>query len=269
MKIAVVTGASSGMGREFALQLAEEKEAEELWVIARRADRLEELKNVIAKPVKVLALDLTDPENFETYRKKLEEEKPEVRFLANCSGFGKFGRWENIPLSEKLNMIDLNCKALVAVTELTLPYMTKGAQIIQLDSLSSFQPVPYITVYGATKSFVLSYSRAMNAELKERGIRMMAVCPGWVKTEFFNRAFVEGDGSVSYFNILYEPKAIVDTAMKDLHRGKKDVSIHGGPVRRQVWAVKHLPHTMVMKIWMDQQKKTAPRAEEIKKSMVK
>ena len=252
-KIAVITGASSGMGKEFAIRLAEDKKVEEVWVIARREDRLKELASVIAKPLKAIPLDLTDSESFETYKAMLEEENPEVLFLANCSGFGKFGHYYNVPLSESLNMIDLNVKALVAMTELTLPYMPKGSSVIQLDSLSSFQPVPRITVYGATKAFVLSYSRAMNEELKDRDIHMMAVCPGWVATEFFDRAMTAEDNSVNYFNIVYKPEDVVNTAIRDMYKRKKDVSIHGLPVKLQVLGVKLLPHSLIMKIWLKQQ----------------
>jgi len=253
VKIAVITGASSGMGKEFALRLAEDKNVEEVWVIARREDRLKELADMIDKPVRILPLDLTKKSSLLEYGKALEEADPEVIFLANCAGFGKFARYTNVPLSESLNMIDLNVKALVAVTELTLPYMPKGSSVIQLDSLSSFQPVPYITVYGATKAFVLSYSRAMNVELKNRDIHMMAVCPGWVETEFFGRAMIDGDDSVNYFNILYKPEDVVNTAIKDMYKRKKDVSIHGLPVKLQVLGVKLLPHSLIMKIWLKQQ----------------
>ncbi len=253
MKVAIITGASSGMGKEFAIRLSQDKNVEEVWVIARREDRLKDLQEVISKPVKAISLDLTKKESFDTYKALLEQESPDVLFLANCAGFGKFAKHTNVPLDQSLNMIDLNIKALVAITELTLPSMGQGSSVIQLGSLSSFQPVPYITVYGASKAFVLSYSRAMNVELKKRGIHMMAVCPGWVVTEFFGRALVEGDDSVNYFNILYKPEDVVNTAIKDMYKRKKDVSIHGLPVRLQVLGVKLLPHRLVMKIWLNQQ----------------
>ena len=89
-----------------------------------------------------------------------------MKLLVNAAGFGKFGSYHKISLEDDLKMIDLNCKALVAMTRLVLPYMAPGSYVLQLDSLSAFQPVPFITTYGATKSFVLSYSRAMNRELR-------------------------------------------------------------------------------------------------------
>ena len=131
-----------------------------------------------------------------------------------------------------------------------------GATDKELDSLSAFQPVPYITTYAATKAFVLSYSRAMNRELKAQGIRVMAMNPGWVKTEFFNHAFqTNADNEVRYFNRLYEAKDVVRTGLNDLYHSKKDCSIHGFPVKFQVFLVKLLPHSLVMNTWLNQQKK--------------
>ena len=255
-KIAVVTGASSGMGREFVLQLSQYVEVDEIWVIARRVDALWALQKDVATCVKPLCLDLCSDNSYEDYRQLLETEQPDVKLLVNAAGFGKFGDFQQVPLDEDLRMIELNCKALVAMTRLTLPYMHKGSHILQLDSLTAFQPVPYIATYGATKSFVLSYSRAINAELKMQGIRVMAMNPGWVKTEFFNHALqTNGNNKVQYYNHLYEARDVVATGLKDLYKTKKDVSIHGLPVRNQVRMVKLLPHSLVMKVWMDQQKK--------------
>ena len=256
MKIAVVTGASSGMGREFVLQLSQYVEVDEIWVIARRVDALWALQKDVLTQVRPICLDLCSDSSFEEYRKLLEAEKPDVKLLVNAAGFGKFGNFDNIPVEEDLRMIDLNCKALVAMTRLTIPYMQAGSHILQLDSLSAFQPVPYIATYGATKSFVLSYSRAVNAELKGRGIRMMTMNPGWVKTEFFNHALqTNADNKVQYYNHLYEAKAVVATGLRDLYKSKKEYSVHGLPIRNQVRLVKLLPHSIVMKVWMNQQKK--------------
>lgn len=254
MRIAIVTGASSGMGREFVLQLPKWEQFDELWVIARRAERLEELKSLVPFPVRPICLDLTDPDALEHYADLLESARPEVGLLANISGFGKFGRYDQIPLTDSLNMIDLNCKAVVAVTELTLPYMKRGSRVLNLDSLSAFQPVPYLNVYAASKAFVLSYSRSLNRELKPRGIRVMAVNPGWVRTEFFDRATQTSNSAVTYFNKLYEASDVMSTALHDLYRTKKDVSIHGLLIRWQVRLVKLLPDSMVMNIWLKQQK---------------
>ena len=249
MKIAVVTGASSGMGREFVLQLDKAEQFDEIWVIARRKERLEALASEVRAKLRAVSLDLTKEESIEEYRKMLEN--PTVSVLVNGSGFGKFRKFEETSLKDCCDMIDLNTKALMAVTYVTLPFMKEGGRIYQIGSLSSFQPVPYIGVYGASKAFVLSFSRALNVELKQRGIRSMAVCPGWVATEFFDHAV--SDDSVTYYNKIYQPDDVVRTALRDMKKGK-DVSVHGFRVRAQVLGAKLLPHKLVMKIWMKQQK---------------
>ena len=256
MKIAIVTGASSGMGREFVLQLSRYVQVDEIWAIARRSDALNTLKTEVSTTVRPIPLDLTLPESFTHLEHLLESEKPDIRLLVNAAGFGKFGSYHKVTPEEDCKMIDLNCKALLLMTRLCIPYMERGSHILQLDSLSAFQPVPYITTYGATKAFVLSYSRSMNRELRPRGIRVMAMNPGWVRTEFFNHAFqTNDDHEVQYFDRLYEAKDCVATGLKDLYRSKKDYSVHGLPVKAQVLAVKYVPHRIVMNIWQNQQKK--------------
>ena len=255
MNIAIITGASSGMGREFVLQAANYVQLDEIWVIARRTEALEKLKNEVSTPIRPISLDLCDSESFARFSQLLCAEKPNVKLLVNAAGFGKFGAFQNIPMEDDLRMIDLNCKALVAMTRLTLPYMRPGSHILQLDSLSAFQPVPYIATYGATKSFVLSYTRAVNRELKGSGIRMMAMNPGWVKTEFFNHALKTNGNEVQYYNYLWEARDVVATGLHDLYKTKKDYSVHGLPIRNQVRLVKLLPHSIVMNVWCNQQKK--------------
>ena len=154
-------------------------------------------------------------------------------------------------------MIDLNVKTLMRMTHLTLPYMKAGACIYQLGSLSAFQPVPYINVYAATKAFVLHFSRALNKELEPRGIRVLAVCPGWVRTEFFDRAV--RDDTITYYNQFFTAKEVVDRALSDMARGK-DVSVCGWRIRAQVLLTKLLSHRIVMDIWCRQQGIGTPRA---------
>lgn len=265
MKIAIVTGASSGMGREFVRQLSAYVQVDEIWAIARRQDALEALKAEAPVPVRPVVLDLLEKESFDKIRAILEAEQPDIRLLVNAAGFGKFGAYHKTSIEEDCRMIDLNCKALLVMTRLCIPYMQPGSHILELDSLSAFQPVPYITTYGATKAFVLSYSRAMNRELKEKGIRVMAMNPGWVKTEFFRHAFQSNsDSEVQYFDRLYEAADVVKTGLHDLYRTKKDCSIHGFPVKMQVFLVKLVPHRFVMDIWLNQQKKAKNNKDLVK-----
>ena len=129
MRIAVITGASSGMGRDFVRQLSEKEKFDEIWVIARRRERLEELQQEIKTPLRPISLDLTKEESIEAYAKLLEEEKPEVAVLVNGSGYGAFEAFENVELSQYYGMVDLNVKAMMGMTYRTLPYMKEGGEI--------------------------------------------------------------------------------------------------------------------------------------------
>ena len=253
MKIAVITGASSGMGREFALQITQKETFDEIWVIARRKERLDELKEQLSCPVRVLPMDLTNEAALDNYSALLEQEKPEIDLLINAGGYGKFGRYDQIPLEDCMGMIDLNCKALVAMTQRSLPYIPQGGRILQVDSLSAFQPVPYLNVYAATKAFVLSYSQGLKAELKDRNIQVLAFCPGWVTTEFFDHAYQTSRDAVTYFNKVFTAEEVVRDALKALKKGK-DVCVPSKRNKLQVFGVKHLPTRFVIKTWMRQQK---------------
>ena len=157
------------------------------------------------------------------------------------------------PLDVNLNMVDLNGKAVMALCQLTVPYMPSGSQIINIASVAAFQPIPYINVYGATKALVLHYSRALNREMKKNGIRVMAVCPFWTKTEFFDRAVADGEKPVvKKYVAMYKPEEIVTQAWKDAKKGK-DMSKHGFKARLQALGVKILPHSVVMDTWLRQQ----------------
>ncbi len=252
MNIAVITGASSGIGREFVCQLDKAHNFDEIWVISRSAGKMSALAELTRAKIRVIALDLTKMESIGEYSALLGEQKPNVTVLVNASGFGRFGAFCDVSLEDQLEMIDLNDKALIAMTYATLPYMTEGAEIYQMGSLSSFQPVPYIGVYGASKAFVLSFSRALNVELKSRKIKVMAVSPGWVKTDFFDRAVT--DDTITYYNKFFTPEQVVTRALSDMKKGK-DVSTVGFSIRAQVFATKLLPHKLVMAIWCRQQKK--------------
>ena len=252
MKIAVITGASSGMGREFVYALDRDEEFDELWVIARREQRLLELKEKCRAKIRPIVLDLQTRESFALYRQLLEQEKPEIAVLVNAAGFGLFGAFMDMDMDRQLDIIDLNSRALTAMCYMSVPYMAKGSRIYNMGSMSSWQPVPYINVYGASKAYVLNFSRALGVELKDRGIKVMAVCPGWITTEFFDHAI--HDDTISYFNRYYPPEQVIEKALKDMKKGK-NASVLGFPERMQVLLVKHLPVSFVMKTWCKQQGK--------------
>ena len=252
-KIAVITGASSGMGKVFAETINTYDTFDEVWVIARRLDRLESLQETVPFPVRPIALDLTDRESFRHYEELLENAQANVSLLVNCSGYGKFSAVLDTPLAVNLNMTDLNCQAVVAMCQITAPYMPRGSQIINIASVAAFQPIPYIDIYGATKAFVLSFSRALNRELKSRGIGVMAVCPFWTKTAFFDRAIKSDETPiVKKYAAMYDPDDIVARTWRDAKRGK-DVCKYGFVARVQAGLTKLLPHSVVMDVWMKQQ----------------
>lgn len=254
-RIAVITGASSGIGKEFAKTVSDHGIYDELWVIARNEEKLLSLKNLVPFPLRTFALDLTKECSIDVYKDTLCEEKPEICLLINCSGYGKFDSCENLLLNENLGMIDLNCRALTAVCCLSLPYMSSGSEIINISSVAAFQPIPYINVYGASKAYVLSFSRALNRELKARNIHVLAVCPFWTKTAFFDRAVnTEKKAVVKKYAAMYESSYIVKYAWRALKHKNKDYCIPGFIAKMQVLMVKILPHRLVMTVWQYQQK---------------
>jgi len=251
-RIALITGASSGMGRRFAETAQKFGTFDELWVVARRIERLEQLQSPFR--IRAISLDLTDRNSFTALSQLLEKEQPEIGLLVNASGFGKFEAVTDTALDTNLNMVDLNCQAVQALCQLSIPYMKKGSAILNVASVAAFQPVPYIGVYAASKAFVLSYSRALNRELRSKGILVTALCPFWTKTEFFDRAVASDKPQiVKHYAAMYDPADIVDRAWRDLKRGK-DVAQYGFVARGQAILCKLLPHRFVMWIWLKQQK---------------
>lgn len=192
-KIGIITGASSGMGAEFARQLARTNLCQQIWIIARREDKLQALKDEIKAFSQVeiipLVLDLTGAKGAENFRDYLSKQTDfEIKILVNNAGFGTYGPFEETPVEREMQMIDLNCTSLTGICGYALPYMKKESIIINTSSLAAFMPLGNFAVYAASKAYVLSFSLALAAELKARGISVTALCPGSVSTEFANVA---------------------------------------------------------------------------------
>lgn len=255
-RICVITGASSGIGREFFREIVGDGQLkfDEIWVIARSESKLSELSGLTEIPVKVFPLDLSKRESFEAYREELKKENPRIGLLINCAGFGKFDSTLKVGYDENLGMIDLNVTATAALNIISCNYMQEGDGIINVASVAAYQPIPYINTYGATKAFVLNFTRGLSMELKPKGIHVMAVCPFWTKTNFFDRA-IESDENkvVKKYVAMYEPKQIVGRALSD-YKKKKAVSLFGFMTKLQLFAVKLAPTGLTMRIWMNQQK---------------
>ena len=250
MRIAVITGASAGIGREFVYAVDRQDSFDEIWVIARRKERLEELRGACKNPIRPISLDLSSIENVDESKALLEKEQPEIAMLVNAAGCGVFGPFAEKDLKKQLSSAQLNALSLTDMCHVSLPYMRAGSSIINMGSNSAWQPVPYQAVYGASKSYVPSFSRALGRELRSDGIHVMCVCPGWIKTEF--QQVAHHDDYIRYVDRWYGPDEVAAQAMEDLKK-KKTVSILGHPVRRQVRLVKLLPVNLVMDIWCKQQ----------------
>ena len=195
MKTAIITGASSGLGREFVRQIAEVfPEIESYWLIARRTERLEEIAAQLPdKEICCIPLDLCDTMSFVTFREKLMSEAPEVALLVNNAGCGYLGNVGEVDTTSQTRMIDLNVRALTAITNMVVGYMEEGSRILNVSSIASFCPNPRMTVYSATKAYVSHYTIGLSEELKSRGITVTAVCPGPMATEFISVGNIEGN----------------------------------------------------------------------------
>ena len=249
MKIAVITGASSGLGEKFALEIDKtRKEIEEIWLIARREEKLKNLSTKLNKKVKILPLDITDKVSQRKFSDTLSEEKAEVVLLINNAGYGKLGNFDKLSTEDNAGMIRLNCEALTVITSLTLPFMTKGGEIINSCSIASFAPNTRMAVYSSTKAFVMSLSRALRAELKPRKINVLAACPGPMDTEFLSLAGIE-KGSSNTFDTL--PRVNPETmAAKSLKASEKGKAVYTNRIFYKFYRLlaKILPHSIVMKL---------------------
>ncbi len=253
--IAIITGASSGMGQKFCYEI-DKLGLDEIWGIALKTDAVEKMQSDLKTTFKFYSLDLTKDESFKTLEEELKKEKDVcVQWLINASGYGKFGRYDDISTEAQIGMIDLNCKALTHLTLLSLPFMKEGGRIVEFGSIAAFQPIPYIAVYGATKAYVLSYSRALNRELKSRKISVTCLCPYWTKTPFFDRAtdVKTKETVIKKYVAMYNADKVVKRGMKAALK-RKEVVLYGFKSKAQTALVKILPHKWIMSIWERQQK---------------
>ncbi|MCD8382254.1 MAG: SDR family NAD(P)-dependent oxidoreductase [Clostridiales bacterium] len=252
MKIAVVTGASSGLGAEFVRRLAAEEGLEEIWLIARRAERLETLCAQVesAARLRPLPLDLTREDDLDAYAKRLRAERPEVRWLVNAAGFGKMGTCEEIGRTALDQMVLLNCKAAMDMTQISMPYLTHGSHVLEICSTAAFMPLGGLGVYSASKSFLLSYSRSLHFEVRTRGIVVTAVCPYWVRdTEFIPVARETGNPSaVKHFPFASKARNVVSWALTDARLGFS-VSTPGPVCTLHRLVCKFIPRDLLMLAW--------------------
>lgn len=227
-RIAIVTGASSGLGYEYARQLAATRELDEIWLFARRKERLEILSSDIsqfpgAPRVRIFPGDLSGAPGLARFESVIHD-NPDIVIdtLVNNAGFGTYGPFAETPVQRELDMIDLNVYALTGITHSALPYLQKGSRIINVASLAAFIPLGNFAVYAATKAYVLSFSCGIGAELADRGITVTAVCPGPVSTEF---AAVASNGARKEVVGGKDPVRVVAHSLRYADR-KKPVAIY-------------------------------------------
>lgn len=240
--IAVITGASSGIGKEVAKQL-DTRHLDEIWIVARRKVQLSDVAAKLDVPVRQFVIDLTTDvdklaEAFKTYQ-------PKIKWLINAAGYGPMGAIGDLPLDVEKGMIQLNCEALVAVTHIALPYMAQNSHIIQVASIAGLAPQYNWGVYAATKAFVYSYSRTLHTELAPQGITVTALCPGPTDTEFFDVAGKHD--SLPFFENLKRVDAIkvAKKALTDAKRGKA-TSLPGATAKSFKLISKLLPFGMIL-----------------------
>lgn len=185
---ALITGASSGLGEQFAYALAQQKY--DLVLTARRADRLAAVagkaRKLGAGMVKVISADLARRDTPTEIFTQIEALRLHIDYLVNNAGFGTSGRFDRLPLARELEELDLNVSGLVAMTRLFLPAMVARHRgtIINVASTAAFQALPFMATYAASKAFVLNFTVALAGELAGTGVKVSALCPGPVRTEF-------------------------------------------------------------------------------------
>lgn len=249
MNIIIVTGASSGMGKEFVKQIDKKfPKVNEIWLVARRKEELEALSNECNHKCRVMPLDITNPLSVEVFVQYLEKFNPRIKMLINCAGYGIYSPFEKTSMEEQVGMVDLNCKALTAITYACMSYMARDSRVIQLASSAAFLPQPSFAVYAATKSYVLSFTKALNEEYRNSGVYFTAVCPGPVNTAFFDRAEV-GFGTLSIKKfVMADAEDVVKKALWD-SRNKREVSIYGIAMKLFNLLAKVYPHKFILWIY--------------------
>lgn len=244
-KIAIITGATGGIGQEF-VKLILKEELDEIWAVARNEKKLKELRERFGEKVRLVPMDLSDSGQLKKLGLLLAEETLQIQYLINNAGLAKMGSYKEFSTEEIIQIVDVNCKAPVLLCQMCIPYMGAGSRILNISSASAFQPNPYINLYAASKAFERSYSRALNVELKGTGITSTAVCPGWVDTELLEK---ERNGKKIKFPGIVTADKVVTQALKDAKKGK-DMSVCSLYVKCQHIWVKLLPQSFVMKLWV-------------------
>lgn len=241
MKIAIVTGASSGIGAEFARQLANSHSLDSIWLIARNTEKLQTVSSELSVPSRIFTISLDERDAYSPLLQILLEEKPTIEVLVNSAGFGKNGDFSEISLDAQLQMIDINCRAVVQMTQEVVPYMHNNSIVYNISSISGFAPLGAFAIYGATKAFVNSFSIALKAELQKKGIRVLTVAPGSVNTNFQNISRGSSNRKKKMFAKKSSPKDVVKRALDDGSRNST-FSLFGSTANAARFLRRFIPH---------------------------
>ena len=247
MSIAILTGASAGLGKSFFKSLiARHPDLTGIWLVARRRERLEEMAASSPIPVTVLPLDLVNTDSYDLLGEKLAADKAQVKILINNAGLGELDNVADSTWPVQSRMVDLNCRALTAVTTVVLPYMERGGFIVNVCSIASFCPNTRMTVYSSTKAYVMSFTKGLREELKPLGVNVLAVCPGPMRTEFLDVANIT-ERSKMFKTLPYsDPDRVADKAMVAAAKGRC-VYTHLLLFKFYRVLAKALPHCIMMK----------------------
>ncbi len=248
MNIIIITGASSGIGLEFLRKVDSYfSNIDEFWLAARGRDRLQEAAKGLRHRVRLFPMDLTDSIQLNILENAVRSKGGVVRMLINCAGEGLTGDFINQDRETVLRMIRLNCLALTELTHRMLPFMRRGSRLIQMASGAAFIPQPGFAVYAASKSYVLSFSRALAEELRPLGIGVTIVCPGPVDTPFLEKAG-QGSGTLAIKKLVtVNPERVVNKALRDSYWGR-ELSVCGLPVKGLQLLSKAVPHRVILNV---------------------
>jgi short-subunit dehydrogenase len=216
LRIAIITGASSGIGKEFAIQLDKISSIDKFILISRHLEDLELVSELLSKETILLPIDLSEKNSINIINSYLINN--DVSYLVNSAGFGKNGDFITLNLNDQLNMINLNCRAIVELTHLVIPFMNSTSSIINISSIAGFAPLGSFAIYGATKAFLNSFSVALKAELKHIGINILTVTPGSVDTNFQRRSRGNSGIKKKLFSKKSSAEAVVTKALVDLKK---------------------------------------------------
>lgn len=245
MPYTLITGASSGIGLEFAHQLAKKKQS--LILVARSEDKLQstanELRDKYQVKVEIIALDLANNDSAEKLYEECKTRQLDVNFLINDAGVGLIGKFDNFAISDIERMLTLNVLTLTKLCYLFLPDLRRSkGTIINLASQVAFAPSPYMTAYAATKAYVLNFSLGLRVEEKE-GVKILALCPGPTHTKFFEKTEASSDD----INFKFRPaKDVVDQALSAL-KSNKAVTLVGWENKVMTFLLRFIPKTMAAK----------------------